>query len=104
VASKEILPPAEYATSEPALTVGKAATVPVPVAISTEVALVLDMLTLPLAPLLASLFNLVYTVVELIVPLFSVSVKLEPKPEPDVEETSYPVGAEIEILASKLDP
>jgi hypothetical protein len=59
VASKEMVLPAEYTISEPALTVDGELTVPVPVAIFIEVALVLVILTLPLAPLLASLFILV---------------------------------------------
>jgi hypothetical protein len=79
-------------------------TVALPVAISTEVAFVLVSDILPLAPLLASFFTLIYIVVELTVPLLFVNVKLEPKPDPDVVDISYPVGAETDISASKFAP
>ena len=47
----------------------------------------------PLAPLEADEVSLTYTLDEATDPLDCVKVTLDPKPEPDVLETSYPVGA-----------
>ena len=85
-------------------TVGADDTVPAPVASFTVVAPVLVHAIFPLAPFEAEEVNLTYTLDEATDPLDCVKVTLDPKPEPEVLETSYPVGAVTVMSFVKLFP
>ena len=91
--------------SDPAAdTVGAVETVPDPVDSLTVVAPELVQAIFPLAPFEAEEVNLTYTFDDATVPLEGVKEILEPKLEPEVFETSYPVGAVTVISPDKLAP